>query len=79
MHVETEGVLQRAYDSMKEGNHKKKEPKAFIPLHTDRSAAGTTAVPISSLQEINRELLSVPDGFQVYPKLERICSVARTH
>lgn len=72
MHAETEGVLQRAYDSMKEGNHKKKEPKAFIPLHTDRSAAGTTAVPISSLQEINRELLTVPDGFQVYPKLERI-------
>ena len=72
MSAGAESVLQRAYDNMKETKNKRSEPKAFIPLQTTRATAGTTAVPLADLQEINRELLSVPDGFQVYPKLERI-------
>jgi 2-oxoglutarate dehydrogenase E1 component len=31
-----------------------------------------TAVPVETLREINRELLKTPEGFRVYPKLERV-------
>lgn len=69
---EAESVLQKAFDTMKEGKHKNGESKTAVPLDSDSGTKRTTAVPLTSLQEINRELLTVPDGFQVYPKLERI-------
>lgn len=70
---ETEGLLQQAYDSMKEGKHKKAESKSAVPLQADEgSGSHAKAVPLTNLREINRQLLTVPDGFQVYPKLHRI-------
>ncbi|MCL6603452.1 MAG: 2-oxoglutarate dehydrogenase E1 component [Paenibacillus sp.] len=72
VYAESESLLQEAYDSMKEGKHKKGESKTAVPIHVSDSASRSTAVPLSNLIEINRQLLTVPDGFQVYPKLQRI-------
>lgn len=72
MYSAAENVLQQAFDQMKEGKHKNGEAKSSVQQLTDTSQPQTTAVPLSSLQQINRELLTVPDGFKVYPKLERI-------
>ncbi|MHA6532247.1 2-oxoglutarate dehydrogenase E1 component [Paenibacillus sp. BAC0078] len=72
MNSAAENVLQQAFDHMKEGKHKSGEAKTSVQLLTDTPQPQTTAVPLSSLQQINRELLTVPDGFKVYPKLERI-------
>jgi len=72
LNAEAESNLQSAYDSMKEGKHKSAEAKTSIPLQTGGTAPRPTAVSLSSLREINRQLLTVPDGFQVYPKLQRI-------
>ncbi|ULO07259.1 2-oxoglutarate dehydrogenase E1 component [Paenibacillus sp. 19GGS1-52] len=74
MNIEAEGVLQQAYDKMKEGKQKNAEAKTSVPFPVDNSSSSTrsTAVALNTLQQINQELLSVPDGFQVYPKLERI-------
>ncbi|KGE19685.1 2-oxoglutarate dehydrogenase E1 component [Paenibacillus wynnii] len=72
VYAEAESLLQEAYDSMKEGKHKKGESKSAVPLQTGDSSSRATAVPLDTLREINRQLLTVPDGFQVYPKLQRI-------
>ncbi|WP_379128185.1 2-oxoglutarate dehydrogenase E1 component [Paenibacillus sp. sgz500958] len=69
---EAESALQSAYDNMKEGAHKNAESKAAVPVQTQATAARSTAVSLSNLREINRQLLTVPEGFQVYPKLQRI-------
>jgi 2-oxoglutarate dehydrogenase E1 component len=65
-------VLQQAFEQMKEGKQKNAESKTSVVLDTGTPVHRPTAVPLASLQEINRELLSVPAGFTVYPKLERI-------
>lgn len=72
MNAEAEKVLQQAYDRMKEGKHKNAEAKTAVAIQTQRPAEAPTAVPLHQLQQINRELLTVPTGFKVYPKLERI-------
>lgn len=72
MNTAAESVLQAAFESMKEGKHKDAEAKTAVALDTGARAPRTTAVPLSSLQEINQELLTAPKGFKVYPKLERI-------
>ncbi|MNC14488.1 2-oxoglutarate dehydrogenase E1 component [compost metagenome] len=72
MNAEAESVLQAAFESMKEGKHKNAESKTAVLLDVESKAPRTTAVPLSSLQEINQELLTAPRGFKVYPKLERI-------
>lgn len=72
LNAETERVLQQAFDKMKEGKHRNAEAKTAVALDSEPPVQYPTAVPLDSLQEINRELLSVPDSFQVYPKLERI-------
>lgn len=72
MIAEAENVLQQAFEQMKEGKQKNAESKTSVVLDTGTPVHRPTAVPLASLQEINRELLSVPAGFTVYPKLERI-------
>ena len=39
------------------------------PCRADRGAPVITAVPADRLRELNNELLTVPDGFKVHPKL----------
>ncbi|MGU3473904.1 2-oxoglutarate dehydrogenase E1 component [Paenibacillus sp. D51F] len=62
--------LQDAYDVMKEnaanGKHADTGPIPVAPENTE------TAVPLDKLREINAELLKYPEGFTVYPKLQRI-------
>jgi 2-oxoglutarate dehydrogenase E1 component len=70
--ADAERVLQQAYDNMKEGKHKASESKTAVPVQNGSSDSASTAVPLSNLLEINRQLLTVPDGFKVYPKLQRI-------
>ncbi|OBZ10610.1 2-oxoglutarate dehydrogenase E1 component [Bacillus sp. FJAT-27264] len=72
MNADAESILQQAYDNMKEGKHKSADSKTSIPVKTEDSPSKSTAVSLGALQQINRELLSVPDGFTVYPKLQRI-------
>ncbi|KWX89104.1 2-oxoglutarate dehydrogenase [Paenibacillus riograndensis] len=72
MNLEAEKVLQQAYDLMKDGKHKNGETKTSVPVQSEASRPQSTAVQLEQLQRINRELLTVPDGFKVYPKLERI-------
>ncbi|WP_150275378.1 2-oxoglutarate dehydrogenase E1 component [Paenibacillus tepidiphilus] len=72
MSADAERVLQEAFDAMKSSKQKKGESKAAVALEQDTPVQHSTAVPLTTLQEINRELLTVPDGFKVYPKLERI-------
>jgi 2-oxoglutarate dehydrogenase E1 component len=64
--------IQEAYEQIKqkenpEGDKQVNETDNARPVHTVR-----TAVPLTQLQEINRDLLNFPEGFQVYPKLRRI-------
>ncbi|WP_151735630.1 2-oxoglutarate dehydrogenase E1 component [Paenibacillus tengchongensis] len=72
MYADAERVLQEAYDAMKSGKKKNGESKTAVALEQESSAGYSTAVPLAALQEINRELLTVPEDFKVYPKLERI-------
>lgn len=70
MKKDAEAVLQQAYDKMKETTDRAYRHNTGEP--PSRLSGNGTAVPIEQLREINRELLEVPEGFQVYPKLQRI-------
>ncbi|GGF65329.1 2-oxoglutarate dehydrogenase E1 component [Paenibacillus albidus] len=72
LYAEAEHELQQAYDNMKEGKHKSADAKTAVPLQSESSEPRSTAVPLQTLQEVNRQLLTVPEGFKVYPKLQRI-------
>ncbi|WP_025692394.1 2-oxoglutarate dehydrogenase E1 component [Paenibacillus zanthoxyli] len=72
MIAEADNVLQQAYERMKEGKQKNGETKTSVALQTDEETPAPTAVPLGRLQSINRQLLSFPEGFKVYPKLQRI-------
>ncbi|WNQ13348.1 2-oxoglutarate dehydrogenase E1 component [Paenibacillus aurantius] len=63
------GKLQAAWDEVKQNEKaaRKTEQVSLRPMAED-----TTAVPLEDLRAINRELLTWPEGFAVYPKLERI-------
>lgn len=67
----TLGVLQTAYDSMKEQESKK---HTQAPQDNGRIVPEdvATAVPIETLKEINLELLNRPEDFTEYGKLQRI-------
>lgn len=72
--ADAERALQQAYDNMKEGKHKKaSETKAAVPLdQAEYEEASKDEVSLDTLRAINRQLLGVPKGFTVYPKLQRI-------
>jgi 2-oxoglutarate dehydrogenase E1 component len=67
--------LQSAYKGLKEKESEAEEVKDKSiqdkPLG-DQLQRVKTAVPIESLRSINNNLLEWPEGFTVYPKLERI-------
>jgi 2-oxoglutarate dehydrogenase E1 component len=65
--------MQEAYDQIKRNDDSDSNSSLSEKLdsHVD-SAKIETAVPLDRLQEINTQLLNFPDGFHVYPKLQRI-------
>ncbi|MCI1693364.1 2-oxoglutarate dehydrogenase E1 component [Aneurinibacillus aneurinilyticus] len=62
--------LKKAYEKMK---NLEKETEAPFPVKENKDEAyAETRVPAAKLTEINKELLHWPEGFSVYPKLEKI-------
>ncbi|WP_211746684.1 2-oxoglutarate dehydrogenase E1 component [Paenibacillus sp. Marseille-Q4541] len=76
--AEAQNVLKQAYEEVKQGNvsheevHDKVDAGSKQLDKPERMTSTTTAVPIEKLREINAELLKWPEGFKVYPKLQRI-------
>ncbi len=62
--------LREAHDELKTSFAASEQPVEKRPL-TDTGAAVVTAVPAPRLAELNEQLLSVPDGFTVNPKLAK--------
>ncbi|MGE6226917.1 2-oxoglutarate dehydrogenase E1 component [Paenibacillus chitinolyticus] len=65
-----QNTLQEAYELVK--NHQGKGKRVAEPAIFDDLKKIKTAVPLQELQEINRELITWPEDFNVYPKLQRI-------
>ncbi|HET7522368.1 MAG TPA: 2-oxoglutarate dehydrogenase E1 component [Bacillales bacterium] len=72
MEQDIKSRLQDVYDKIKD--NKNGEAQELDPPGTVANGLPETktAVPVETLREINRGLLSRPEGFTVYPKLERI-------
>ncbi|MGE5690036.1 MAG: multifunctional oxoglutarate decarboxylase/oxoglutarate dehydrogenase thiamine pyrophosphate-binding subunit/dihydrolipoyllysine-residue succinyltransferase subunit, partial [Pseudomonadota bacterium] len=76
---DADALMQRAWDSIKASHEQlKRSFGAQIPAKhrgdrtPDTSGADVhTAVPAERLRELNEQLLRVPDGFTVHPKLAR--------
>jgi 2-oxoglutarate dehydrogenase E1 component len=64
-----EAEIRAAHERLRETIAKGSEHDGRIPR--DSGARVLTAVPADRLRELNNELLTVPDGFQVHPKLMR--------
>jgi 2-oxoglutarate dehydrogenase E1 component len=67
---ETLATLRSAHDELRE-SFASPVPPAEAPTRTDTGAAVVTAVPEERLRELNEQLLHVPDGFEVNPKLAK--------
>jgi 2-oxoglutarate dehydrogenase E1 component len=65
---EVEQVLKQAHDRLKESLYSGPPPE---PPQRKHRGSPETAVPADRLRALNAELLSVPDGFTVHPKLAR--------
>ncbi|PQP85845.1 2-oxoglutarate dehydrogenase E1 component [Paenibacillus sp. AR247] len=63
--------LKAAYDRIKDKEQDPANSHHQTPAE-ERIAKIKTAVPIGKLRKINKDLLSRPDDFNVYPKLQRI-------
>ncbi len=61
--------LKRAHQALKDSFGKGEDEE--LPAPADVPAEIVTAVPAEQLQELNRELMHVPDDFTVHPKLAR--------
>ncbi len=67
---EVEQRLKDAYEKTKE-----RRDEVFVtPSDWEIEQDADTSVPLDKLREINRALLRRPEGFSIYPKLERILS-----
>jgi 2-oxoglutarate dehydrogenase E1 component len=66
----TLGALRAAHDDLRT-SFAAPVPPAEASARTDTGAAVVTAVPAERLRELDDELLVVPDGFEVNPKLAR--------
>jgi 2-oxoglutarate dehydrogenase E1 component len=64
-----EAEIRAAHERLRETIAKGSEHDGRIPR--DGGARVLTAVPVDRLRELNNELLTVPDGFHVHPKLVR--------
>ena len=65
---ETLTELRSAHDDLRE-SFAAPVPPAEAPTRSDTGSAVVTAVPFDRLRELNDQLLRVPDGFEVNPKL----------
>jgi 2-oxoglutarate dehydrogenase E1 component len=71
---EVEARLKAAHDALKESlrtSGPRAEPARRPPPEPRTRPRIDTAVPSERLRELNEQLLTVPDGFQVHPKLVR--------
>ncbi len=64
---ETHQELKDRIEAVKDSSHE--QPTGEYTLDRTPSPEVNTAVPLQRLQVLNEELLSVPDGFTVHPKL----------
>jgi 2-oxoglutarate dehydrogenase E1 component len=69
MRQRTAGELAQAHDRLRSEIEAQEEPPRPRPVPTEEEV--TTAVPADVLTALNRELLTVPDGFMIHPKLSR--------
>jgi 2-oxoglutarate dehydrogenase E1 component len=67
---ETLAELRSAHDELRE-SFASPVPPAEAPTRSDTGAAVVTAVAAERLRELNEQLLRVPDGFEVNPKLAK--------
>ncbi|WP_160032060.1 2-oxoglutarate dehydrogenase E1 component [Paenibacillus sp. An7] len=76
--TEAQRVLKQAYEEVKQGTvsheevHNKVDAGSKRLDRPERMTNMPTGVPLEKLREINSELLKWPEGFKVYPKLQRI-------
>ncbi|MEK4356567.1 2-oxoglutarate dehydrogenase E1 component [Paenibacillus sp. FSL M7-1455] len=63
--------MKEAYDKIKDQEQEPATSHQQTPAE-DRIKAIKTGVPLKKLREINSDLLKRPEGFNVYPKLQRI-------
>jgi len=66
--------LDAAYNQVKELNDEDLtiDPNKQAHEYNQDETEITTAVPIDVLREMNKQLLDFPQGFQIYPKLQKI-------
>ncbi|MFD2613920.1 2-oxoglutarate dehydrogenase E1 component [Paenibacillus gansuensis] len=69
---EVVGRLKAAYEEMKQQDKGSGDAPFTLVTDEEASAETPTAVPAETLRSINRGLLSWPENFKVYPKLQRI-------
>ncbi|MBX6353046.1 MAG: 2-oxoglutarate dehydrogenase E1 component [Thermoflavifilum sp.] len=69
MEAAVEARLKKAYDDVTAGQVSQ---TVQLAAGIDNGPAPETAVPLEKLREINDALLTWPEGFKVYPKLDRI-------
>ena len=67
---ETLAELRSAHDDLKQ-SFAAPVPPAQSPTRSDTGAAVLTAVPAERIRELNEQLLRVPDGFDLNPKLAK--------
>jgi 2-oxoglutarate dehydrogenase complex dehydrogenase (E1) component-like enzyme len=67
---ETLAELRSAHDDLRQ-SFAAPVPPAEAPTRSDTGSAVVTAVPADRLRELNDQLLRVPDGFEVNPKLAK--------
>lgn len=72
MQEEIVAEMKEAYDRVKRQEKLEYALQKSEPLSTQRNTETTTAVPLKKLKEINAAMLERPEGFTVYPKLQRI-------
>ncbi|PTX64797.1 2-oxoglutarate dehydrogenase E1 component [Melghirimyces profundicolus] len=64
--------LQKAYQKVKESREKGAEDERSSEKVPGPLPEVDTGVPVDTLREINEGLLKRPEGFKVYPKLEKV-------
>ncbi|TDQ39781.1 2-oxoglutarate dehydrogenase E1 component [Aureibacillus halotolerans] len=72
MEQEWQTKLQKLYDEVSQQEGEVEEKEAPKKLTEERLPKIDTTVPADVLQNLNSDLLKWPEGFNVYPKLERI-------
>ncbi|MCC3374588.1 2-oxoglutarate dehydrogenase E1 component [Cohnella sp. REN36] len=69
---EVVGRLKEAYDELKKQDNQEAVHQVPPATSDEEAESAPTAVPLEELRKINGELLNWPEGFTVYPKLQKI-------